>query len=89
MSTDPFDELRLDESFLAGGPKEASAAERIEAAKRIARANNRLRASGEIADGTGKPGARRRIRLLPWVAVGAVIGAVIVVIAIIATVSAG
>ena len=83
MSTDPFDDIRLDESFLEGGPKEASADERIAAARRIARANNRLRASGEIADGSGKPGASRRKRLLPWVAIGALVGAGIVLIALI------
>lgn len=83
VSTDPFDELRLDETFLAGGPQEASADERIAQAKRIARANSQLRAAGEIADGTGKPGFRKRARALPWFAIGAIIGVCIVVIAII------
>jgi hypothetical protein len=82
VSTDPFDEI-LDESFVSGGPREGSADERIAAARRIARQNDQLRASGEIADGTGKPGNRRRSRLLPWVAIGGVIGVVIVVIAVV------
>ena len=34
---DPFDELVLDENFIADGPKEAAADERIEKAARIAR----------------------------------------------------
>lgn len=85
MSTDPFDELRLDPSFIDGGPKEASADERIAQANRIARANSRLRAAGEIADGVGKPGLRRRSRTLPVIGVAAVIAAAIVVIAVLAS----
>lgn len=84
MSTDPFDELRLDETFIQDGPREASADERLARATRIARSNDRLRAQGEIADGTGKPGSRRRSRTYPWIALGAVIGLVIVVVAVIA-----
>lgn len=85
MSTDPFDELQLDATFISGGPKEASADERIAQAKRIAGANSRLRAAGEIADGTGKPGFRKRARVLPWVGIGAIIAVCIVVVAIVAS----
>ena len=85
MSTepDPFDELVLDESFVADGVKEASADERIEQANRIARGNDRLRREGEIADGTGKPRFQRARKSAPWIAVGAVIGIAIVVIVLI------
>jgi len=82
---DPFDELRLDEDFLRGGPREGSADERVQAAQRIARANNRLRAAGEIADGSGKPGASRRRRALPWIAIGAGVAIVIVLVAVLAS----
>jgi hypothetical protein len=81
---DPFDELILDEDFVAGGPKEAAADERIEKANRIARSNDRLRASGEIADGSGKPRFHRVRKSAPWIAIGVVIAVTIVVIAIIA-----
>ncbi len=84
MADDPFDELELDESFLQGGPKEASAEERVARAQRIARQNDRLRAAGEISDGTGKPGSRRRSRSLPWIVIGASVAAVIVLLALIA-----
>lgn len=82
MTTDPFDELQLDSTFISAGPKEASADERIAQANRIARANGRLRAAGEIADGTGKPGFRKRARVLPWIGIGAIIAVCIVVVAI-------
>jgi hypothetical protein len=81
---DPFDELILDEDFVAGGPKEAAANERIEKANRIARSNDRLRASGEIADGSGKPRFHRVRKSAPWIAIGVVVAVAIVVIAIIA-----
>ncbi len=84
MADDPFDELELDESFLQGGPKEASADERVAQARRIARQNDQLRAAGEISDGTGKPGFRRRSRSLPWIIIGASVAAVIVLLAVIA-----
>ena len=85
MSTepDPFDELVLDESFVADGVKEASAEERIEKARRIARENDRLRASGEIADGSGKPRFHRVRKSAPWIAIGAVVAAAIVIVVII------
>ena len=85
MSTepDPFDELVLDESFIADGVKEASAEERIEKANRIARENNRLRAQGEIADGTGKPRFQRVRKSAPWIAIGAVVAIAIVVVVLI------
>ena len=85
MSTepDPFDELVLDESFVADGVKEASAEERIEQANRIARNNDRLRKEGEIADGTGKPRFQRVRKSAPWIAIGAIVGIAIVVIVLI------
>ena len=49
-SPDPFDDIVLDENFIAGGPREAAADERIAKASRIARGNDRLAAAGEIAD---------------------------------------
>ena len=62
---------------------EASAAERIAQARRIARGNDRLHAAGEIADGAGKPVFRRTRRLVPWIAIGASVAVAIVVIALI------
>jgi hypothetical protein len=81
---DPFDELVLDEDFVTGGPKEETAEERIARAKRIARSNDRLRASGEISDGSGKPRFHRVRRSAPWIAIGAAIAVGIVVVALIA-----
>ena len=81
---DPFDELVLDEDFVSGGPKEAAADERIAQANRIARSNDRLKASGEIADGSGKPRYQRVRKSAPWIAIGAAVAVAIVVIAIIA-----
>ncbi len=81
---DPFDELVLDEDFVTGGAAEASAEERIAKAQRIARSNDRLRASGEIADGSGKPRFHRVRKSAPWIAIGVGIGVAIVVIALIA-----
>ena len=85
MSTepDPFDELVLDESFVADGVREASAEERIEQANRIARSNDRLRKEGEIADGSGKPRFQRARKSAPWIAIGAIVGIAIVVIVLI------
>jgi hypothetical protein len=80
---DPFDELILNEEFVANGPKEATAEERIAKANRIARSNDRLKAAGEIADGSGKPRFQRARRSAPWIAVGAVIAIAIVVIVLI------
>lgn len=81
---DPFDELVLDEDFVTGGVAEASAEERIAKAQRIARSNDRLRASGEIADGSGKPRFHKVRRSAPWIAIGAGVAIAIVVIALIA-----
>lgn len=81
---DPFDELVLDENFIADGPKEAAADERIEKAARIARSNDRLKAEGEIADGSGKPRFQRVRKSAPWIAIGAIVGIAIVVIVLIA-----
>lgn len=81
---DPFDELVLDEDFVTGGVTEASAEERIAKAQRIARSNDRLRASGEIADGSGKPRFHKVRRSAPWIAIGVAVGVAIVVIALIA-----
>lgn len=81
---DPFDDLVIDEDFAAGGPREESAEERIARARRIARENDRLRAAGEISDGTGKPGRRRMRRTVPWIVVGALVAGVIVLVAVLA-----
>lgn len=81
---DRIDELVLDEDFVSGGVKEAAAEDRIARAQRIARANDRLRAEGEIADGTGKPQFHRMRRSAPWIVIGAVIAGAIVVVALIA-----
>lgn len=85
MSTepDPFDELVLDEDFVSGGVKEPAADERIEKARRIARSNDRLKASGEISDGSGKPRFHRVRKSAPWIAIGAVIAVGIVVVVLI------
>jgi hypothetical protein len=80
---DPFDELVLDEEFVSGGVSEATAEERIEKARRIARSNDRLKASGEISDGSGKPRFHRVRKSAPWIAIGAVIAIGIVVVVLI------
>lgn len=82
--SDPFDELALDESFLSGAPHEAAAEERIAQASRIARSNDRLRADGEIADGSGKPRYQRIRKSTPWIIIGAVAAVSIIVVALIA-----
>lgn len=81
---DPFDELVLDEEFVSGGVSEAAAEERIAQAQRIARSNDRLKASGEIANGSGKPRYHRVRKSAPWIAIGAVVAVAIVVIVLIA-----
>ena len=81
---DPFDDLVLDEDFVTGGVSEASAEERIAKAQRIARSNDRLRASGEIADGSGKPRFHKVRKSAPWIAIGVGVAVAIVVIALIA-----
>jgi hypothetical protein len=81
---DPFDDIVLDENFIAEGPKEAAADERIAKAARIARSNDRLKAEGEIADGSGKPRFHRIRKSAPWIAIGAIVGAAIIVIVLIA-----
>jgi len=81
---DPFDELVLDESFIAEGPKEAAADERIAQANRIARSNDRLKAQGEIADGSGKPRFQRVRKSAPWIAIGAIVGIAIIAIVLVA-----
>lgn len=87
MTQDPFDELDdivLDEDFIAGGAKEAAADDRIAKAQRVARANDRLRAEGEISDGMGKPRFHRVRKSVPWIIIGSVIAGAIVVVAILA-----
>ena len=81
---DPFEEIVLDEDFVSGGVKEQTADERVEQAQRIARSNDRLRASGEISDGSGKPRFHRVRKSAPWIAIGAAIGIGIIVIVLIA-----
>lgn len=91
MTQDPFDELNddldnlvLDEEFIAGGAKEAAADDRIAKAQRVARANDRLRAEGEISDGTGKPRFHRMRKSIPWIVIGSVVAGAIIVVAILA-----
>lgn len=79
-----LDDLVLDEEFVAGGIREDAAEERIAKARRIARGNDRLRAEGEIADGSGKPRFHRVRRSAPWIVIGAVIAGAIVVVALLA-----
>ena len=81
---DPFDDLVLDEDFVAGGVAEAAADERIRKARRIAQSNDRLKASGEIADGSGKPRYHRVRKSAPWIAIGAVVAVAIVVVVLLA-----
>lgn len=80
---DPFDDVVLDEDFVAGGVTERAGDERIAQARRIARNNDRLHAAGEISDGVGKPSYRRARRLVPWIAIGASIAVAIVVIVLV------
>lgn len=82
---EPFENFEFDESFLADAPKEASAEERLAKARRIARENDRLRASGEIADGTGKPRFRNMRKGAPWILIGAAVGGIIILIAVLAS----
>ena len=81
---DPFDDLVLDESFIAGAPKEDAADERIAKAARIARGNDRLAAAGEIADGSGKPAYGRLRRSTPWIAIGIAAAVAIIAAALLA-----
>jgi hypothetical protein len=81
---DPFDEVVLDDDFIAAGPRELPAEERIAKASRIARSNDRLKAAGEIADGSGKPRYSRLRKSTPWIAIAVVVAVAIVVIAVIA-----
>lgn len=78
----PFDDVVLDEDFVTGGVAEKSADERIAQARRIARGNDRLRAAGEISNGSGKPRFHRVRRTVPWVVIGVVVAVVIVVVAV-------
>lgn len=84
QNIDPFDEVTLDDSFVARGAKESTAAERAERAARIAGGNDRLNAAGQIADGSGKPVFHRRRRSTPWIAIGVVGALAILAIALIA-----
>lgn len=79
---DPFDDLVLDEGFIAGAPKEEAADARIAKAARIARGNDRLAAAGEIADGSGKPGSSRLRRSTPWIAIAIGASVAIIVVAL-------
>lgn len=82
--SDPFDDLVLDGKFIEAGPKEASADERMAHMRRIARENDRLRAQGEIADGSGKPRYQRLRKGAPWIAIGVVVAVVIIIVALVA-----
>lgn len=81
---DPFEDFVLDEDFIAGGPKELTAEERVAKAARIARNNDRLKAEGELAVGSGKPRYSRLRRSTPWIAIGVVLATAIVVMALVA-----
>jgi hypothetical protein len=81
---DPFDELTFDDDFIAGGIKEPTAEERAARLRHIASANDRLRAQGEISDGSGKPRFHAVRKSAPWIAIGAVIAVTIVVVVLIA-----
>lgn len=81
-ASDEWDAMLLDEDFVAGGVREPAADERIARMRHIARANDRLRAEGEIADGSGKPRFHRMRRSAPWIALGAAVAVGIVVIAL-------
>jgi len=65
-------------------PKEGTAEERAARAARIARENDRLKRAGQIADGSGKPAYRRGAKVAPWIAIGAAVAIVIVVVALVA-----
>jgi hypothetical protein len=82
-SSHEFEEI-MDPDFLSKGPKEASADERIARSTRIARGNERLKHEGEISDGVGKPKYGRMRKTAPWIAISAVTGIIIVVLALIA-----
>jgi hypothetical protein len=82
---EPFDDFEFDDTFLANAPKEASAEERLAKARKIAHANDQLRARGEIADGTGKPMFRKMRKGAPWILIGAVVGGAIILIAVLAS----
>ncbi|MBI1352635.1 MAG: hypothetical protein GC156_16160 [Actinomycetales bacterium] len=86
MSTepDPFDSVEFDEEFVSGGVREPTAEERAARLRRIAAANDRLRAEGEISDGSGKPRFHAMRRSAPWIAVGAIVGITIIVVVLIA-----
>jgi|GEM_PF-323190 hypothetical protein len=73
-----------DEGFVASGPKEPSAEERAAKAARIAQGNDRLRAAGQISDGTGKPAYRRGSKVAPWIGIAAAVAVLIVVVAVLA-----
>lgn len=73
-----------DDFAIDSAPKEPTAEERAAKAARIARENDRLRKAGQIADGSGKPVYRRASRLVPWVAIGAAVAIVILVVAFVA-----
>ncbi len=79
-----LDDVVLDEEFIRGGVREEAAEVRLERISRISRENNRLQAAGEIADGTGRPSARRMRKAVPWIAFGAVAAVVIIVMALVA-----
>ena len=77
---DDVDALVLDDAFVQGGRREPSAEERAAKARRIARANDELRARGEISDGSGKPAFHARARRNRILAIAAVVAIAIVVV---------
>lgn len=73
-----------DDFAIDAAPKEPTAEERAAKAARIARENDRLKNAGQIADGSGKPVYRRASKVAPWVAIGAAVAIVIIVVALVA-----
>lgn len=79
-SPDDLDALVLDERFIRGGRPEPSAEERAAKAQRIARANDELRARGEISDGSGKPVYHAKAKRNRIIAISAIVAVAIVVV---------
>lgn len=93
MTTSPPDGPDFDEDIpdfipddftVDAAPKEATAEERAAKAARIARENDRLKRSGQIADGSGKPVYQRASKVAPLVAIGAAVAIVIILVALFA-----
>lgn len=79
-SPDDLDAFVLDERFIQAGRPEPSAEERASKAQRIARANDELRARGEISDGSGKPVFHAKAKRNRIIAISAVVAIAIIVV---------